>query len=200
MATKSRLNPNPASQPTLKSLHDGGILHREMIGLRNIIRATSGAVEPFGYDIGCVYDFIHKEASLSNFRKHARRAHGLVGYNGGRAEILAMTNYRDWHEVRDVLSADFPVNSLATSLLQQPCTKRARFDPKIPMYGDAVLITDRRYHWVFSKNQATEDEILAFDALLTTPRTLHKRWNHTSIVFHTEPNQADIFSIKMAWQ
>jgi hypothetical protein len=170
-----------------------------MIGLRNIIRATSGAVEPFGYDIGSVSDFIHNEASLRNFRQNARRTHRLVVYNGGRAEILATTKYRDWHEVRDVLSAHYPINNLATALLHQPCTKRAWFDPKIPMYGDAVLITDRRYHWVFSNNQATENEILAFDALLTTPRTLHKRWNGIAIVFHTEPNQADIFSTKMVW-
>jgi hypothetical protein len=68
------------------------------------------------------------------------------------------------------------------------------------MYGDAVLITDKRFHWVFSNYQVAEDEILEFDALLTTPRTLHKRWSGLSIVFHTEPSQTDIFTIKMAWQ
>lgn len=68
------------------------------------------------------------------------------------------------------------------------------------MYGDAVLITDKRFHWVFSRSQVSDTEIMEFDALLTTPRTLYKRGVSTAIVFHVEPNQNDIFTIKMAWQ
>lgn len=201
MTTKSRLNPNPLSRPTLKSLQEAGILRREKIGLRNIIRAGTGAVEPFGFNIGGIYDFIRDEPSLSNFRTHSRReVRGLVGYGGGRAEICATSIYPAPRGFTAGLSTHSPINRLATSILKQPCTKQTFFDPKIPMYGDAVLITDKRFHWVFSRNQVSDTEIMEFDALLTTPRTLYKRGVTTTIVFHVEPNQNDIFTIKIAWQ
>jgi hypothetical protein len=200
MTGKSRLNPNPASRPTLKDLKGAGILDREKIGLRNIIRAATGAVEPCGYAIECMYDFTQREPTLNNFRQHSLRVGGLVGYSGGRAEIYATTNFScSCGSSRD-LSRHYPVNTLATDILKQPCTRGAWFDPGIPMYGDAVLITDKRMHWTFSKEKAPEDAILEFDALLTTPRMLHKRFYGTVIVFLEEPNQSDIFTIKLAWQ
>ncbi len=200
MVTKSRLNPNPASRPTLKSLQDGGILHREMIGLRNIIRAATGAVEPCGYNIESISEFVRREPTLKNFRQNGRPVEGLVSYSGGRAEIRATTVYPGTVSAMFDLSQHYPINTLATDILKQPCTKRAWFDPGIPMYGDAVLITDKRMHWTFTKYKAPEDEILEFDALLTTPRILHKRFYGTVIIFLEEPSQSDIFTIKLAWQ
>jgi hypothetical protein len=70
----------------------------------------------------------------------------------------------------------------------------------MPIYGDAALITDKRLHWVFWRHQVPDDEITDFDAQLTTPRILQKCWNSTKIIFLEEPNQNDIFAIKLAWQ
>ena len=49
MATKNRLNPNPESRATLKQLEQRGILRREKVGIRNIIRAETDTVEPVGF-------------------------------------------------------------------------------------------------------------------------------------------------------
>jgi hypothetical protein len=171
-----------------------------MIGLRNIIRAATGVVDPFGYNIGCLYDFIQNEPSLSNFRSGARRVSGLVGYNGGRAEIHATTCYRHAHMAAGDVSASFAMNRVATDILKQPCTKRTEFDPAIPVFGDAVLITDRRYHWFLPKGHTTDDDFTALDALLTTPRTESTQWGRTAVIFLEEPNQNDIFTIMLARQ
>jgi hypothetical protein len=201
MATKSRLNPNPTSRPTLKTLQDSRILGREKIGLRNIIRATTGVVEPFGYDIDGVRNFIQNEPSLSNFRHNARELRALVGYDGARAEMLATTSYSSLHGAADDVSSHFPVNSVATGILKQPCTKQCWFDPAIPIYGDAVLISDKRFHWVLPKGKTSDVEFADLDAMLTTPRLISRRWWWgTAMVFLEEPNQSDIFKIMLARQ
>jgi hypothetical protein len=171
-----------------------------MIGLRNIVRATTGAVDPFGHDIKGIYDFIQNEPSLSNFRQTIWRAKGFVGYNGGRAELFATTEYPDYYQSKNYLDKHFPVNGRATQLLGQPCTRGHQFDPNRLVYGDAILITDRRLHWVLCQQQASDDEIIDLDAQLTTPRRLYKRYRSTEIVFLEEPNQRDIFTIKLMWQ
>ncbi len=200
MANKNRLNPNRKSRPTLKSLQEKGIVHRSMIGLRNIIRAAAGVVEPFGYNIGSLYDFTRNEPSLSNFRSGAYRASGLVGYNGGRAEIYATTSDPYTRMVAVDLSVSFAMNQLATDLLKQPCTKRTDFHPNTQVFGDAVLITDRRYHWVLLKGTSSDDDFMALDVLLTTPRVVSTWWGSTVIIFYEEPNQNDLFTIMLARQ
>jgi hypothetical protein len=172
-----------------------------MIGLRNIIRATTGVVEPFGHDLGGIFTFMANEPSLSNFRmRGCRDIDGLVGYEGGRAKLHATTSYQhDYAKPGDV-STSYPVNNRATEILRQPCTKRAYFDPNIPVFGDAVLITDRRYHWVLPKDNSSDDDFAALDALLTTPRTVCARRGKTVIVFLEEPNQNDIVYIMLARQ
>lgn len=200
MAKKSRLNPNPASRPTLRDLQQGGILRREMNGLRNIIRATTGAIDPFGHDVKGIHDFIQTEPSLNNFRHNTWRVKAFVGYNGGRAEIIATTECPVYYESSNCLNRQFPVNGKAMRLLGQPCTRGHEFDPNRLISGDAILITDRRLHWVLGQRQASDDEIIDLDAQLTTPRRLYKRYRTTEIVFLEEPNQRDIFAIKLLWQ
>lgn len=201
MTTINSLNPHPENRPTLKSLQECGILNREMIGLRNIIRAAIGIVEPFGYSIEGIYNLTRNEPSLSNFVSGSRRdVKGLVGHAGGRAEIHVTTSYQDTHMTTNDVSMCYPVNQLATDILKQPCTKQAYFDPDIPAYGDAVLITDRRYHWVLPKGNSSDADFAAIDVLLTTPRTISRRWSGPGIVFLEEPNGNDIFSIMLARQ
>ncbi len=172
-----------------------------MIGLRNIIRATTGVVEPFGHDLGGIYAFMANEPSLSNFRLRGYRdVDGLVGFEGGRARIHVTTSYPHAYAKPGDVSTSYPVNKRAAEILCQPCTKRTYFDPNIPVFGDAILITDRRYHWVLAKDNSSDDDFIALDALLTTPRAVCTRSGRTVIVFLEEPNQNDIFSIMLARQ
>jgi hypothetical protein len=170
------------------------------MGLRNIIRAATGVVEPFGYDTGSLYAFTRSEPSLSNFRSSGRWIEGLVGYNGGRAEIHATTSNPQAHMVAGDISVSFAINRRATDLLKQPCTKRTAFNPDIPVYGDAILITDRRYHWILPKGTSSDDDFMALDVLLTTPRIVSRRYGRTGIIFYEEPNQNDIFTVMLARQ
>ena len=72
---------------------------------------------------------------------------------------------------------------------------------RVPCYGDAILVTNIRMHWVFSKSKADAEEIELFDAMLSTPRELLKPWKNSNpiIFFHEEPNYVDLVALKMRW-
>jgi hypothetical protein len=71
----------------------------------------------------------------------------------------------------------------------------------VPCYEDAILVTNIRMHWVFSKSKADAEEIELFDAMLSTPRELLKPWKNSNpiIFFHEEPNYVDFVALKMRW-
>jgi hypothetical protein len=48
MAKSNRVKPNPASRSALADLNRRGILRREKVGIRNIVRASTGVVESVG--------------------------------------------------------------------------------------------------------------------------------------------------------
>jgi hypothetical protein len=61
--------------------------------------------------------------------------------------------------------------------LKEPCRILEIFYPDRLMFGDAVLITDRRMHWVLSIVGLPEDDLRDFAAMLTTPWHLQPhRW------------------------
>lgn len=202
MATKNRLNPNPESRATLRQLEERGILQREKVGIRNIIRAATDTVEQVGFNLADLYGAVWREPALPNFCPAAVLVSGWVGYNNGRAHITATQGRDGWHgHVLDV-SSHFGVNKIATDLLRQDCTKGACFNKTVPFYGDAVLVTDIRAHWIFrtSSPDVTAEDVELFNDMLVSPRDLLRaRWGGAWIFFHEEPCQTDLVALKLRW-
>jgi len=173
------------------------------VGIRNIIRASTNAVETIGFDL----DELHGcyTTDLTNLRQGDGCSMGMVTYNGGRADLRGTQGVRDC-QVRSLdFNRRFPVNQLATDLINQKCTKRAYFDPMLPMRGDASLVTDSRAHWCFKLNDgsASAEDIVDFNNRLVSPRDLIPgcyRYNlNPWIFFHEEPCERDILTIMMRW-
>jgi hypothetical protein len=125
-----------------------------------------------------------------------------VTYDKGRAEITATPGHKTWEGTPYDLSSIFPMNMAAGELLRQPDTKcGSGIDPGMRFYGDAVLVTDIRMHWVFSNVRAEAEEIEVFDAMLSTPRQMLTPWQNANpiIFFYEEPNQIDLVALKMRW-
>ncbi len=202
MAKQNRLNPKPTSRPSLRSLETKGILSRELVGIRNIVRAATASVEPVGFNLHDLHGSCTRD--LQNFYPGVCYASGWVGYNGGRAEILATQGRKGYEGHLLDVSRHYPVNDLATNLLSQPCTRNGRYDPDVPVYGDALLITDRRMHWVFRtwKREASPEEVEMFNNdMLVSPRDLiagHGGMNPW-IFFHQEPCEQDIVALMLRW-
>jgi hypothetical protein len=193
---KSRLNPNKGSRSTLRQLQDKGVLDRQKVGLRHIIK-PEGAVQPAGFDVGFPWD----QRDLPNFYPGCDRVHVVTEYNGQRAELLATVGRSGYEDhVLDV-SAHFPSNQVATDLLTVAYQNRqfGGYRQNDIVYGDAVLTTDNRMHWVFRPYKVPADEVRDFDMLLSTPRTLLDEGNRVWIFFHEEPHQSDIVAFKMRW-
>jgi hypothetical protein len=89
MLKKNRLNPNAESRATLLELDTKGILHRERVGLRNVIRAATSTVELIGFDLDALHGPVWRNPALPNFAPGALTVSGWVGYNNGRARITA---------------------------------------------------------------------------------------------------------------
>jgi len=198
---KSRLNPSPNSRATLIELQGKNVLTREVVGLRHLIRASTNTVEYVGFDLPDLYGF-HYNCDLPNFHPSVPRVQGRVTYNESRAEIIATTGRAGYQGDRLDVSAYFPINQIATDLLLQPCTKNACFSRSVPMYGDAILVTDKRMHWVLRPWQvkASDEEIELFDLMLKTPRDLiREQSGGVWIFFHEEPSQHDLVALKMRW-
>jgi hypothetical protein len=197
---KNRLNPNPNSRATLAELQGKNILQRQMVGLRHIIRADSGAVEYLGFDVPELYR--DNAPPMPNFHPGVPHVAGRVTYNKGRAQISATTGRKGYEGHFLDISKYFPVNELATALLRQPCTKDAWFDAAVPMYGDAILVTDRRAHWVLNpyRVKPTAEDLELCDQLLRSPRTLiQSPYGPGRIFFHEEPCQHDLVALKLRW-
>jgi hypothetical protein len=196
MTKKSRLNPNKTSRATLKQLQDKGILERMKVGLRHIIK-SDGIVVPLGPNIG----FPTSDKHMPNFYPGAARTYSaVVTYNGERAELSATLGRQNYEgHVLDV-SSHFPCNQLATDLLVASFTSSyLGYEANSTVYGDAVLVTDNRMHWVFRPYGAAAEDVEDFNELLSTSRKLYKDGNRTWIFFDEEPNQADIVALKMRW-
>jgi hypothetical protein len=196
MTKKSRLNPNKTSRTTLKELQKEGILVREKVGLRYIIKAD-GAVDYIGYDTGSLYD----EPDLLNFYPGTARTWGtVVRYKDQRAELTATLGRKEWAgHVLDIRT-HFPVNHTATQLLAQAYVDSGNNVNDAPtVYGDAVLVTDNRMHWVFRPYNVAVADLEDFDAMLSTSRELIKSCGRGHIFFHVEPCQNDLVALKMRW-
>jgi hypothetical protein len=199
MATSNRLKPDPKSRKALKDLCQRGILRREEVGIRNIIRAETGEIEPVGFSHYWFHDTWER---LPNFHPNVPRQTAWVSYNQQRAEITVTCGNKEWYGTPYDLSAIFPVNTLADRLLRQPDTSRiSSLDPGVSCYGSAILVTDNKFHYTFSNWKADAEDIELFDAMLSTPREV-LRWSanlNPMIFFHEEPNYIDLVALKMRW-
>ena len=196
MTKKSRLNPNKGSRSTLKQLKGKRILVREKVGLRYIIK-VDGSVDAAGYDNDCYYDY----SNLPNFYPGTDRIWGtVVNYNDQRAELTATLGRKEWAGHILDIATHYPVNHVATQLLAQAHVDRgAIVNDASTVYGDAVLVTDKRMHWVFRPYNIPIDDVEEFNAMLSTPRDLIKSHGRAHIFFHVEPCQNDLVAFKMRW-
>ena len=201
MPTANRMNRKPESRATLLELERKGVLRRERIGIRNIIHASTGGVQRVGFDINELHGSLWRNPQLLNFCPAAQFATGWVGYGGARAFLSATQGRAEWEGHPLDLSSHFPVNALATELLNQPCTKNASFSDKVPILGDAVLTTDHRQHWILRpyRREYSEDELSFFASMIATPHDLMTSTWRPSIFFHEEPREIDIIAMKLKW-
>jgi hypothetical protein len=198
MATSNRLKPDPKSRKALKELSQKNILRRERVGIRHIIRAATGELEPVGLSH---YWFGKTWTCEPSFCRSAPRLTAWVSYSNQRAELTA-SYVPDGYWTHHDLSSIPPANALSDKLLCQPDTKY--MSPQYAgacCYGDAVLVTDNRMHWIFSNWKADAEDIEQFDAMLSTPREVLRPWGdqHPVIFFHEEPNFVDLVALKMRW-
>jgi hypothetical protein len=195
MATKSRLKPNKDSRSALQLLQDKNVLTRQKIGLRHVVKAD-GTVEFIGHNIGHPYDNRH----MPNFHPRVAQAHAVVQYNNARAELSATIGTQGYEgHVLDI-SKHFPENPLATQLLAAAQSNGGYSSSYAPTaYGDAVLVTVNRMHWLLRPYKASPDDIELCHDMLATPRDLIRTGDYAYIFFHEEPNQNDISILKMQW-
>ncbi|MGH1591137.1 hypothetical protein ACRBEV_25640 [Methylobacterium phyllosphaerae] len=197
MAKAIRTKPSKSSRATVMELADKGILFGERIGISHIIRAATGRVEEQGFDL---YEFNSERERPLNFHPNAPKCSAWVSYGSGRARLTATYGNNRWLGTPYDLSSIFPENCLADQLLRQPDT---RDKTGVPLgekfYGDALLVTDIRQHWILSRRQAEEGEVEFFNESLSTPRTLCRGWNKYTprIFFHEEPNEDDLIFMKL---
>jgi hypothetical protein len=201
MPKKNRLNPNPANRSALLNLKKKGVLRRQQVGIRHIIRASTNTVETIGFDLTELHGWY--STGLSNFGYNTDCAIGWVTYNGGRADLRGTQGVGASKDRLRDFSRRFPVNQLATDLINQKCTKGVYYDPALPVRGDAALVTDMRAHWYFScynPNVSIQD-IQDFNSMLTSPRDLIPGYSGRNpwIFFHQEPNERDIIMTMMRW-
>jgi hypothetical protein len=122
----------------------------------------------------------------------------VVEYDGGRAELTATVARENWKNHILDISTHFPENHLATQLLAQNYPNSANYRG-LTAYGDAILVTDNRMHWVFRPYNVDVDDVETFDAMLSTPRDLITLNGRAHIFFHVEPLPSDLMLFKMHW-
>jgi hypothetical protein len=187
---KSRLNPKKSSRSTLEILQDKRILDRAKVGLRHVVKPDR-SVQHLGLNIGHPPGNRH----MPNFYPGAAQTYStVVRYNDQRAELTATLGRPGYKgHILDV-SAHFPLNPLATELLRA-ASSPASCDNEV--YGDAILVTDNRMHWVYQPYNVQPNEVLDLEEQLSTPRTLFDRQSRPWIFFHEEPNERDLVLLKM---
>jgi hypothetical protein len=187
---------------TLSYLQKKSVLRREKVGLRNIIRAHTGAVECQGLNVPFYLIEPSERVRLDNFHPGSIVFSAWVSYKGRRAHIRATSGQPEWINTPCDISSHFPINNLASELLRQPCTKGLQYNlDRLTIYGDSVLITDIRDHWVFRRYDMDQESFDLTDENLTTPRTTYRKnvAGHSAIYFHEMPNEDDLFYLKMRW-
>lgn len=197
MAKIIRTKPSRTSRATLQELKCKGVLTSCMVGIRNIIRAATGEVDERGFEF---WRLQHDAEQLANFQLGMAQYQAWVSYNGGRAHLSAVTGRSGWRPIQPDFHTRFPVNQIAGQLIQGG---EVRGGVNLPedglLYGDAVLVTDVRRHWILSCRQADEGEVELFHEGLSTPRSLIKGWGGRApdIFFHEEPHETDLFYTKL---
>ncbi len=78
MSKINRINPNREHRETLKHLEAKGILHREKVGIRHVIRATTNTVDRVGFNLSDLYGPVWAP-SFPNFYPGTVFVSGWVG-------------------------------------------------------------------------------------------------------------------------
>ena len=198
MAETIRTKPSKTSRATLRELEAKGVLTPCMTGLRHFIRAETSVVEQRGFDH---WRLGQDPERLPNFELGMMQCQAWVGYDGGRAHLTAVTGRSYGRAIRPDFHVRFPVNQLAGQLIQSPGVRGADSLPDDGLlYGDAVLVTDMRRHWILSCRNAEEGEVEILADGMVTPRTLIKGFGVApDILFHQEPAESDLIFIKLRW-
>jgi hypothetical protein len=165
--------------------------------VRNILRADTGLVEPIGFDVNELHGSYWRNPALPNFSA-VYPSQAWVGYDGGRARLLAIEAYDSYSASRLAL---FPENNAAAELVQQPCTRGSTFHGLCPIVGDALLITDMREHTILRpfRQDYTADDIAFFASMLVTPHDVIECERYPWIFFREEPREIDIIATKLRW-
>jgi hypothetical protein len=199
MAKAIRTRPSKTSRGTLWELARKGVLMPSNVGIRNIVRAETGEIEEQGFDLPSLNRV--REGLPAGYRFDLAECHAWVGYNGGRAHLTALrkSGYRQPHSAES--PSALPINVFAGRLIQQPDVRGAFYLPVDgKLYGNAVLVTDVRRHWIFSARKADAEEIELFHDMLITPKSLITGWGgELMIFFHEEPCEADLIFTKLRW-
>lgn len=197
MTKSNRMNRSAESRATLRELERKGVLYRERIGLRHIIRANTGLVEAIGLNVDALHGSVHDDPALPHFKSVWPRE-AWVDFDGGRARLMGAQAH-PWTDPSRL--RDCPANSVATALMKQSSTKGSSFYADQEVLGDAVLVTDHREHCLLQPNcrNCTRDDLKFFGSMLSTPSSFVERWGRSSILFHEEPRELDIIAIKLRW-
>ncbi len=193
MLKANRMNRTPGNHVGLHTLEERTIARRERVGIRNIVKATTGAIIPVGFDIVALNG---PSTPIPGFNPYGL-SKAWVDYNGGRACLKAAQP----HSWLAKALAGLPANQAATALLNHPDTKGSDFDERLPILGDALLISDTREHCILQPRTQPYQliDMQIFSPMLRTPHDIvpcsWKPW----IFFHKEPCASDIFAMNMRW-
>lgn len=203
MSQKIRTKPNKANRHLLNSLKTARVLYTEKIGIRNIIKAGQDTIVSLGLDIPDAHGFL---ARPENFHPYYPIRSAYVTHEGKSAFLSATPGHIRCAGRPGDPSTLFSPNQLADTLFRQPKPGNDTYVATMGNnYGDAVLITDVRQHWVVSKDRLTDQsQVEDLCSGLMTPHALSSRYStslgtpaNSSIVFIEEPCEEDLLYLAM---
>lgn len=194
-----RTKPNKNNRPLLQSVKSAGILRTEKIGIRNIVNAERQIVINHGLDVPNIDG---KTVRPLNFHPYYPIRSNYVIHEGASAFLSATPGHIDCFGQPGDPSSLFAPNPLADELFKVSKPGNDTYVGSMGrIFGDAVLITDTRQHWVVCPRRLTaptQADDLA--ASLTTPHLRSKsRWGTgiPDIVFLEEPCADDLIQLTM---
>lgn len=175
----------------LNKLIKCGAMYRNYVDMCSIVRASTGLVEQVG--VG-VHPWAVARSTLDNFEIPGLYNWGRATHEGRRAELLSTREVSQLPLESNDLKSRFSRNMVAEKLLVHPVTVEEDHVREIRIYGDAILVHDRRYRWHLKVGMLSTAQVEALDSDLTTPRTLGAAWGKT-IIFHSMPSELETFNL-----
>jgi len=203
MSQKIRTKPNKANRHLLNSLKTARVLYTEKIGIRNIIKAGQDTIVSLGLDIPNAEGFLQRP---DNFHPYYPIRSAYVTHEKGSAFLSATPGHIRCAGCPGDPSTLFSPNQIADTLFQQSKPGNDTYVGSMGnIYGDALLITDVRQHWIVA-NRCLVDQSEANDlcSQLITPYVVSQRYHVPSgsfsikpIVFVQEPCEEDLIYLAM---